>query len=64
MKWNGSAEFHNVFIRTDTTMLITPYLATMNSQDAIQLVLNPQSQFGTMYLNDFEKLFNLSENIL
>jgi len=63
MKWTGNNDFHNVFIRTDSTVLVSPYLATMSSRDAIQLVLDPKEQFGSMYLNDFDKLFNLSEEI-
>ncbi|MFC1794332.1 hypothetical protein ACFL3Q_12180 [Planctomycetota bacterium] len=39
MKWTGNNDFHNVFIRTDSTVLVSPYLATMSSRDAIQLVL-------------------------
>ncbi|MFA5252564.1 MAG: hypothetical protein WC454_08280 [Phycisphaerae bacterium] len=63
IKWNSDAEFHNVFIRTDNTVLVSPYLSTMNSRDAIQLIFDPKEKFGAMYLNDFEKLFSLSQEI-
>jgi len=61
MKWNGTADFYNVFIRTDTTVLVSPYLTTMNSQHAIQLVFTPGGRFGTTYCTDFENLFKKSD---
>jgi len=61
IKWNGTADLHNVFIRTDNTVLVSPYLTTMNSRHAIQLVLTPDGRFGATYRSDFENLFERSE---
>ena len=58
---NSGINFSYMFIRTDKELYVSPYFTAKKSHHPLVISIDPGSAFGEGYVEDFEKVFDLSE---
>ena len=64
LRWGSDIDLPYMYIRTDRTVVVSPYLAKTDSKNNILLSLNYGSKYAVMYRNDFDKIFAECEGVI
>ena len=63
IKWITELDLYYMYIRTDESTLISPYLITADSTNAILFTFDKETQYASVFDEDFDKLFSLADKV-